>query len=145
VKPSEILRTLVISLIAGAAGFWVAQKLTSDPGPTDEVTWLIKEFELTTAQAEQVRSLHEAYRPICDAHCAAVMEAQTALADAINPAEKTAAAQALDTLKIRCHVATQAHLEAVAAVMSAEQGQRYLETITPLLSVHEHEAPFGLR
>lgn len=144
-KPGELLRLVAIVVIAGGTAFFVAQHFAPETPPADEVAWVIEEFKLTSDQAEKVRALHEAYRPVCDAHCAAVMEAQTAWDEASGPAQRTAAEQELMELKHRCHAATRAHLETVAAVMSPEQGQRYLETISPLLSAHEHTAPFGLR
>ncbi len=144
-KPIEIVRVISISLIAGSIAFYVTARSTQPEPSDDEVAWLIKEFELTAAQADAVRSLHEAYRPICDAHCAAVMEAQHAVEHAADPVEKAKVQQELTDLKQVCHTATRAHLAAVADAMSPAQGQRYLETITPLLSAHEHKAPFGLR
>lgn len=144
-KPIEIVRVLFIALVAGSIAFYVSARLSPPPPLDDEVAWLIEEFELTDTQADAVRSLHEDYRPICDAHCAAVMEAQNAVEAAADPTEAATAQHELSALKQVCHAATQAHLEAVAAAMSPVQGQRYLETITPLLSAHEHEVPFGLR
>lgn len=144
-KPGDWIKLLAIALIAGGAAFLVSQRVTSDDPPADEVAWLIQEFALTEPQAEQVRNLHEAYRPICEAHCEAVMQAQRALDQASDPTATENARRELARLKEVCHEATQAHLEAVAAVMPADQGQRFIETISPLLSAHEHTAPFGLR
>ncbi len=146
-NPRELLKIVATVILAGGAAFMIAQKVGSDESPADEIAWLIDEFELNAAQAEQVRELHEAYRPICDAHCQEVMQAQQEVEAAKNAAPEVLAAaqQELEKLKQRCHLATQAHLESVAAVMPPDQGKRYLETITPLLSSHGHSAPFGLR
>lgn len=143
----EFLKIIATVIIAGGAAFVISHGIGSDASSTDEISWLIDEFELSAAQADQVRELHEAYRPICDAHCQEVMQAQQAVADAngAEPEVLAAAQRELQELKQRCHLATQAHLESVAAVMSPEQGKRYLETISPLLSAHGHTAPFGLR
>jgi hypothetical protein len=145
VKPREIFSIVAVAIVAGAAAFYIAGHATPPPAPVDEVTWLIEEFQLSAAQADTVRALHEAYAPICQAHCDAVMEAQRGVEAAENPSERAVATEELMRLKDRCHIATQAHVEAVAAVMSPEQGQRYLEMISPLLSAHGHQAPFGLR
>ncbi|GAB5561888.1 MAG: hypothetical protein SynsKO_35350 [Synoicihabitans sp.] len=143
-KLSEILRIAVIALVAGSAAFLITRQLSPTDQSGDEITWLIEEFGLNADQADRVRELHAAYRPICDAHCTEIMEAQAALENA-TAAERPAAERALAALKQRCHTATQTHIKAVAAVMPAEQGQRYIERIMPLLSAHAHDEPFGLR
>ncbi len=144
-KPAELLRTLTIALVAGGLAFFVAQRFSATATTADEVTWLIEEFKLSPSQADAVQALHEAYRPVCEAHCMEVMEAQQAVAQATDPAAQAKAERELAELKQRCHSATRAHLESVAAVMTPDQGRRYLETITPLLSAHSHESPFDLR
>ncbi len=144
-KLPELIRVGLVAIVAGGAAFLLTRQLSPEAEAVDEVSWLIEEFSLSAQQADQVRELHAAYRPICDAHCAEIMAVQQVVEDASNIEEKALATQNLELLKTRCHSATQDHIKAVAAVMSAEQGQRYLKRIMPLLSAHDHDEPLGLR
>lgn len=144
---SRPLRLVIIAVTAGLLAFVLTRQFAPAPtaSPGDELAWVTREFELTPAQAARVQALHDAYRPVCARHCAAILAAQAELAAAGTPAERTAIAAHLRELTATCHNATLAHLEAVAAVMPPAQGQRYLALIQPRLSSHQHTAPFGLR
>ncbi len=142
-----LLRLLLVAAVAGAASFGLTRLLSPGPESTagNELTWLTQEFQLTPQQAQRIQALHAAYRPICAQHCAAILDTKAELATAETPAAKGQIEQRLSALKATCHDSTQAHLEAVAAAMSPEQGQRYLAMISPRLSAHQHTEPLGLR
>ncbi len=142
-----LLRLLLVALVAGAAGFGLTRLITPTPTPVvgEELAWLTREFELTADQAARIQSLHAAYRPVCAQHCAAIERTRTTLAHAASSEDRTAAEAQLERLVATCHDSTEAHLEAVAAVMSPDQGRRYLEMIRPRLSAHQHAQPFGLQ
>jgi hypothetical protein len=136
---------LILVLLAGGAAFILARMLGTPSAETDELTWLVNEFELTAEQAAVIRDLHESYRPVCDRHCEAIRQTHGKLQQASSPAAQAAVEAELAELQQLCHTSTQAHLRQVAAAMSPEQAQRYLELIEPRLSSHQHDEPFGLR
>lgn len=144
-KRADLIRVVLVALIAGGASFLITRQLSPDEAVGDEVSWLIEEFSLSADQANEVRALHAAFRPICDAHCTEIMAVQRAWEVAPDLAAQTAAKQELELLKTRCHSATHDHVRSVAAVMSPHQGKRYLDLIAPLLSDHDHTGPFSLR
>lgn len=141
---------LAIALVAGLASFGVTRWLAASSAPADEMAWLRKEFALTAEQAGAIERLHEAYRPVCTEHCARILEARERLAalertDGRDSAAYAAAAAAMTQLTRTCTESTRAHLEAVAALMSPEQGRRYLELVGSKVAQHGHAEPFGLR
>ena len=142
-----LLRLLLVAVAAGAAAFGLTRWFNPMPAPTPgtELAWLTQEFQLTPQQAQRIQELHAAYRPICAQHCAAILDTKAELATAATPTAKSEVEQRLSDLMATCHDSTRAHLEAVAAAMSPEQGQRYLAMIGPRLSAHQHAEPLGLR
>jgi len=111
----------------------------------DEVGWLVREFNLSSQQADEVQRLHEEFQPICEMHCDAVRQAKAVLTAATSDAERTAAEARLLELEEVCHQATREHLQRVAALMPPTEAERYLELIQPRLSEHQHAEPFGLQ
>ena len=140
------LRLLLVVVIAGSAAFGLTRYFSAPP-PTsiNEVEWLTNEFNLNAEQSQQIAALHTAYQPICADHCAAILTAQDRIDAAVNDTDLETAEAALRMLEQTCHESTQAHLQAVAAVMDPAQGKRYLALISPRLSNHEHAEPFGLK
>ena len=144
---AALIRLVLVALVAGAMGFGLTRLFAPTPrlAAGNELAWLTQEFQLTPAQAERIAALHAAYRPICADHCAAISEAKKDMANMAADHDHAAMQSRIDQLVTACHDATQNHLEAVAAAMSPEQGQRYLTLIEPRLSAHQHAQPFGLR
>lgn len=144
---AALIRLLLVALLAGAAGFGLTRLLQPAPrfDAGDELTWLTHEYELTAAQAQTIAALHAAYRPICAEHCAAIADAKDRIANLPADTDHVVVQAQVERLVVACHDATRAHLEAVAAAMSPEQGKRYLAQIGPRLSAHQHNQPFGLR
>lgn len=140
-----MLRVLLVALIAGGASFFVARQLGPTSQAGDEVGWLVREFNLNSSQAAEVKRLHEAFQPICEAHCKAVRNARDALNAATDATARQAAQARMEELQEVCHQATREHLQQVAAVMPANEAERYLNLIQPLLSEHQHAEPFGLQ
>ncbi|MCF3650422.1 Spy/CpxP family protein refolding chaperone [Synoicihabitans lomoniglobus] len=140
-----VIRLILVALVAGVVAFGITKQLTPDATTTSEVAWLESEFALTPEQAAKITALHDAYRPVCAAHCEAIMTTREALAAATAPSERAATESQLQSLIATCHANTREHLRAVAAAMSSDQGQRYLDMIGPRLTAHQHAQPFGLR
>ncbi|MET0263021.1 MAG: hypothetical protein ABW223_09000 [Rariglobus sp.] len=143
---SPLARYSLIALTAAALAFGVthfALKSTADTtAHADELGWLKKEFDLTAAQTAAVEKLHADYQPICAAHCERVVAAREKLANATDP---DAARTELARLEAVCRDATHAHLQQVAAVMSPDEGARFLALVGPKVSGQTHAAPLGLK
>lgn len=139
------IRLIVVAVIAGLGAFAITRYFAPLPVSSSEITWLVSEFNLDPSQAEQVRSLHAAYDPICAAHCAAILDTRKQFETAASSEAQTEIKSQLAQLMAKCHESTQTHLKAVAAAMDPSQGERYMTLISPQLSVHQHGEPFGLR
>ena len=112
--------------------------------PADELQWLRQEFSLTDAQFAEVERMDKDYRPICDAHCRDYMAAYTSLSGLLKQGNKWTpeTGQAMETLyrvEMECHRDMLKHAYDVSAVMSPEQGQRYLAMIKARLALAEPE------
>jgi hypothetical protein len=140
---------LGLVLVAGIAAFAITRHCLDQSTP-DEMTWLRQEFALTPGQSAAIKQLNTAYDPICADHCqrigAARRHLQALQADPKSPnADLIAAQAAWQSLCDECTTVTRAHLAAVAAQMSPEQGKRYLDLVGPKLTQRNPGKPFGLR
>lgn len=140
-----IIRGLALVLLLGGATFGLTRFLLSPAPASDELSWLVEEFNLSAEQTATIRELHEAYEPVCAAHCEAVHEAKLVLDAATTPEARVTAEAEWHALQQRCHNATLEHLQRVANVMDPEQAARYLALTQPRLSGHDHGEPFGLQ
>jgi len=145
------VRLALLALAVGALAFgltrWLARPASVE---ADEMAWLRTEFHLTPAQAAAIEKLHAAYDPVCTEHCRLIRETRARLRS-LEPAGRRdapgyAPAQAdMTRLKAVCHDATEKHLEAVAAVMSPDEGRRFLALTLPKIAGQSHAAPLDLR
>ena len=148
-------KSIVILVAAFAVGmascFLYFHHLRADTVSRDELTWLKKEFALNEGQFAEVERLHEAYMPVCDSHCAAYIQARKDLADLLakNTGVTPETERALETvhrLEMECQRAMLKHGYEIAAVMSPEQGSRYLVMIKDrLVAVDHRQMPLGHR
>jgi hypothetical protein len=115
----------------------------------DTMEWLRTDFHLSDAQLAEVRRLHAAYSGACDEHCRAIQEAtraQKALEAAHgDEAALAAAAGKIQRLRATCEASIAAHVRQVAALMSPEDGRRYLALVLPRIANFDHTAPPDLR
>jgi hypothetical protein len=106
------------------------QKMLEQGG--GELEWLRQEFHLTDAQFAAVRKLHEEYAPKCEQMCGRIADAN-ARADRLIGAQRSvtpeveAALQECATVHADCRRAMLGHIYAVANLMPADQGARYVE------------------
>ncbi|MDF3057713.1 MAG: hypothetical protein K0R17_1928 [Rariglobus sp.] len=133
---------MALAAAAFAFGLTFALLRPAADNEADEMAWMQKEFQLTPAQTTAIAQLHDDYFPVCMDHCKRIVQARKHLAVAD---DKPAAQAELTRLEAICHDATQAHLKRVAAVMSPEQGARFLALVGPKVSGQSHEAPLGLK
>lgn len=142
--------TGVLVLVAAVTGF-VCYRLSCDPvlhavvRQGDTMEWLRADFNLNDRQFAAVKKLHEAYAPSCAEHCrliqAATLERNAfKSADGSDPAAKVAAERKLRELRTTCETAITAHVLKVAALMSPEDGRRYLALVLPKISNFDHLA-----
>lgn len=140
---------LLLVLVAALAGYGIT-RLALRPlgssaavGTDAQLAWLEREFGLTPASTEEIRRLKAGYRPVCEAHCAAIGRAETdrraALASA-DPAALAAADAELARLKDVCAEATLAHLRSIAEQMSPAQGARFLAIMQSRVAHHPGRA-----
>ncbi len=127
------LLALVAGLLAYGLTRWVFPA-SLPAADTVNLDWLRQEFALTPAQLETVASLHADYAPVCAGHCAAIAEAETALAASTTPDARISAQAELKRLEQRCADSTRAHLRAVAAAMPPAQAARFLALIEPKIA-----------
>lgn len=143
----RVLLVVAVVVVAGLGSYVMTRQL-QPPGPAleafDELAWLQREFDLSPAELERIAALEAAYRPICDAHCARIMDLQHEVATA-RAAGTPPPTDALAAAARTCMEASRAHLRQVAAVMPPAQGRRYLALVEPKLVQHDHAQPFGLQ
>lgn len=138
---------LILAVTVSAAAFVITRNqcqcavknnATMHDGDTllPELEWLHHELNLDDAQFLKVKSLHLAYRPICEALCMKVMASQKKLGRLASQGnlatpELEAALQEQAAVRVECQQAMLKHLKETAAVMSPEQAQQYLDTMLP--------------
>lgn len=143
-------RTLVVLALAALATGFLCYHLSSAPAlhaaveKRDAMAWLRVDFHLTDRQFAEIRNLHDAYAPSCEEHCRLIQEA-TKARDALtairgsDPAAAAAAERTLQELRTICETAIAAHVRKVAALMSPEDGQRYLALVLPKIADFDHQ------
>lgn len=95
----------------------------------DAMAWLRVEFRLDDEQFAAVKRLHDDYSAVCEQHCNAILRARRQKA----PAEQVAALERV------CVSSMTEHFRRVAALMPAEQGERYLTIVLPRVDGYSHE------
>jgi hypothetical protein len=145
-----LLGTLtIIALLAAGTGI-TCYRLNAEPAlqaavaQGDAMAWLRADFHLTDRQFAAIKQLHEAYAPSCAEHCRRIQE-ETELRDRLrasagDPAALAAANRDLLTLRHTCETAIAAHVRKVAALMSPDDGRRYLALVLPKIAAFDHLA-----
>lgn len=139
---------LLGSLVAGlifAASYWTAARIrTASRQPADELAWLCNEFQLTDAELTRIRTLHEGYKPQCEAMCARVAEQKRQLdslvggATNVSPEIRQKLAE-IAALRAECQAQMLRHFQDVARSMPQRQGARYLAEMQRLtLGLQDH-------
>jgi hypothetical protein len=131
----------LVTVAVAAVSFTLTRQLLP-PGDEDQGVWLQREFKLNAAQAAAVGKMQAAYQPVCTEHCRLIREARDRLA--ANPNDAAVQAE-ITRLEQMCSQATLQHLREVAALMSPDQGRRFLTLVEPKVSRQEHQGPLGLK
>lgn len=152
----HLLRTLFgLGAAAAAIGFMCyhlssAPELHAAVRKGDAMAWLRTDFNLDDRQFAEIKKLHEAYAPSCEEHCRLIQEAARAR-DALqarggsDPAAVAAAERTLQELRLTCETAIAAHVRKVAALMSPDQGARYLALVLPKIADFDHQVAPDLK
>jgi hypothetical protein len=142
-------RTLValaaLALVAGLLCYRLSlsPELHAAVAKGDALSWLKTDFHLDERQFAEIQKLHAAYAPSCEEHCRLIQEA-TVARDALkarqgaDPAAVAAAERTLQELRLNCETAIAAHVRQVAAVMSPDDGRRYLALVLPKIADFDH-------
>lgn len=140
--------SLILALLAGvgvfAVCYWTALRAreSASDQSVDQLAWLCREFQLTDAEMEGIRTLHNGYRPKCEEMCARIEAKNRELADAllgatnIGPGVERKLAE-VAALRVECQAQMLSHFQEVARTMPSEQGARYLAEMQRLtLGLH---------
>ena len=145
-----LFATLGLLLAAAVATGVVCFRMSCDPElhavakKGDAMEWLRTDFHLDGQQFAAIRQLHDSYAGTCDEHCRRIQEAARAktalLAGSASAAEVQAANKHLQDLRMACETAIARHVRQVAALMSSQDGQRYLALVLPRIADFDHQA-----
>lgn len=145
---------VVLALICGACAFWVSRNHITERRRSvmlddmPELEWVKNEFQLNDQQFAKVRELYIDYLPKCAEMCQRISEAHDKIKaavqnhDAMSPELEEAIA---DHARVHgeCQQAMLTHLYKTAAVLDAEQGRKYLESMLPYALDFKFSEPKG--
>lgn len=151
-----LLRTLLVLAIAAVAAGFACYYFSSVPElhaaarKGDALAWLRTDFNLDERQFTEIKRLHEAYAPSCEEHCRMIQEAIKARdvvrkTQGADPGATAEAERALQQLRATCESAITTHVQHVAAVMSPEDGKRYLALVLPKIANFDHQVAPDLK
>lgn len=147
---TRLIRYWALVVLVAAAAYGLTRYYTSHRQAEDQWTWLQNEFHLTGVQLARIRTLHEAYEPVCAGHCRRVAATNERLAE-LRRAGREDTPDYLKTLdqweaiKHECNEATFKYLQTVAAVMNPADGRRYLDMMVPRIVRPDRIGPLGIR
>lgn len=110
----------------------------------DTMEWLRVDFHLKEAQVSTIRQMQASYAGTCEEHCRMIQEAthsRNALQAAHGDKAAIDAANAeIQRMRTICESAIEAHIRRVAALMSPDDGKRYLALVLPKIASFDHLA-----
>ena len=140
--PSKVQRWLLVAILTGfgaaLGAFFVCEyaatrqmrsMMTASDG---ELLWLRREFNLTDAQYNRIKLLHEKYSAQCDLMCQRIAEVNARL-DALISANREVTPALASTINEAsrvqedCRRAMLAHIYEVGAIMTPSSGARYVD------------------
>lgn len=146
-----LVATLALLAAAAAATGIACYRLSCNPelhaaaAKGDAMAWLRTDFHLDDRQFAAIRQLHDSYSGTCDEHCRRIQEVtrvrKALLAGGADLASVAAADSRLRELRAICEAAIARHVRQVAAIMSPEDGRRYLAIVLPKIATFDHAAP----
>ena len=146
-----LMRTLAVLVVLAVIAGIVCYRLGCEPtlhdaaAKGDPMAWLRADFHLTDAQYAAVQKLHDSYAGSCAEHCRMIQEA-TKVRNSLHAAKSADSAAMIEAeknlqeLRTHCETAIARHVREVAALMSPEEGQRYLALVLPKIADFDHRA-----
>jgi hypothetical protein len=137
----NFLITFGLALVACSLAFGAFYALNDEPAlrraaqEGDAMLWLRTEFRLDDTQFAAIKKMHDDYGVVCGEHCAAIISAR----------RRNASAAEVAALEKICVEAMTKHFKAVAALMPAGQGERYLATVLPRVAGYDHATAPNVR
>ena len=136
---ASLFLALLVAGVMCSLCYWAALRVRVASGarPPDELAWLGREFQLSDAELARIRTLHEAYRPKCEAMCVRIAEKNRELAGVLKGAapigpEIEGKLAELASLRAECQAQMLRHFQEVARTMPVQQGVRYLDEMERL-------------
>ncbi len=150
-----LLATVAMVALLAAGTAYFGYRMTCNPAlhaavaNGDTMEWLRTDFHLTKAQLSDIRQLHASYAGTCGEHCRMIQQ-ETLSRNALVAAGGSRAAIDAANVEIQrmrkvCEGAIEAHVRRVAALMSSEDGRRYLALVLPRIANFDHLAAPDLR
>jgi hypothetical protein len=110
----------------------------------DAMEWLRADFHLDDRQFAAIRRIHDDYCGTCEEHCRRIQEATRLRESLVEARAKPEAIESangqIEELRATCETALTVHLKQVAALMSPEDGRRYLSLVLPKVATFDHRA-----
>jgi hypothetical protein len=139
--------TVGVVIAAAALSFGAFYAMNDEPAVRhaaregDAMAWLRAEFHLDDAQFAAIKKLHDDYGAVCARHCTQIMAAKKRIAElgTRNPEQTKAAEMEEANLERMCLDSMTDHFRQVAALMPADQGERYLAIVLPRIRNYTHE------
>jgi hypothetical protein len=130
----------VVLVLIGWAAYLGTMHFCARKMSSDDLSWLKREFRLSDAETQRVRTLHEGYLPKCREMCAKIAEKQSELDVVLAKGEAPDVKLGeLGALRAQCQAQMLRHFEEVSRAMPPEQGKRYLSEMQRLtLGFHEN-------
>jgi len=134
-KRAWVIGLLGLALGVGAYGVlyrsWTAPYRSVQDTAGPELSWLKKEFNLSDPDFARIKTLHEAYKPVCAEMCRKVDADNEALSQLLSAStnvtpEIESRLAAIAQLRRECQTQMLKHFFAVSQAMPPEQGRRYL-------------------
>lgn len=130
----SLIAAAVLSVVAYCVYFHCATRPVHAmmKQPEAEMEWLRREFGISDAQFEKIKTRHAAYRPTCEEMCRKIVDANGRLDQAIRSSttmtpEVDAALRRATEVQQECRQAMLAHIYSVSAEMNPESAKRYVE------------------
>ena len=148
-KRTSLIGVLGVLLAAGSfGGLYISltaacRELEKTCGP--ELAWIKKEFQLSDADLERVRTLHEAYKPVCADYCRKIDDKNKQVAALlmtsanVTPEIQKALTEA-GQLRAQCYVEMLNHFFQVSQAMPPDQGRRCLACMQSATLAPTHQS-----
>ncbi|MBL9116361.1 MAG: hypothetical protein JNJ83_15245 [Verrucomicrobiaceae bacterium] len=148
---NRLIGFILITALSGTAALFVTKRklLTVEDPREAGLQWLKNEYRLDDATFAKVRGLHESYFSKCENMCKQINAVDRPLLSRMRPASapptaEDSAWEKEQAVCTECERNAEEHLRHVAALMPAEQAQRFLDDILPAVRQQRKEHDRGL-